>query len=209
MAQKQQALGQALGQIASKDTTIASLQANNTALTESVKQQVVRNNQLSEQLANRLQVVQKQNDLLQQDKRTINELTRDLTHAKEAARVKHVLLASAEEKIKELEDKLRMGGFEVSETSDQVASAQGAAIDGSVLAVIADQNVAQLNVGLASGVTEGMRFILYRGDQLVGTMIVATVDANTSAGSLSDLQLTPIQGDKATTSLTSRKGANP
>jgi len=80
------------------------------------------------------------------------------------------------------------------------AAPAGRDISGRVTAVDAGHQVAQLNVGTADGVVEGMRFILYRGTDFVGELTVAEVDPHSCAGLLSKLQTTPQPRDQATTS---------
>ena len=198
--QDKQELAGALATIASLETTKVALQASNAGLTKSVEQQVLRNDELSELLADRLKVVQNQNDLLQKYELELKTLARDFQLAKRAAAVKEEQLAKSQAMVKELEDKIRRSGLGRLEAQPG-APTPISRIDATVLAVDMEHNIAMLNVGMASGVTKGMQFILYRGDEPVAMLDVTEVQANMSAGPLSDVQLQPQQGDKATTDL--------
>lgn len=175
------------------NTTIQGLEA-------SVAEQVKMNSLLNDQLAARLQAVQDLNEDNRQLRLSNQELLRELDNAKEYARVYNLELAAAEEKIAELEEKLSRGGVSLS-AGPGVAPTPMSTIEGRVTAVSLRENIAQINVGAASGVQKGMRFILYRDMKLVGMLEVAEVGANDSAGILMDLQLDPRQGDMATTDL--------
>ncbi|MFW6146743.1 MAG: SUMF1/EgtB/PvdO family nonheme iron enzyme, partial [Planctomycetota bacterium] len=85
--------------------------------------------------------------------------------------------------------------------SVETAPAPTTGIRGRVTAVDTDQQVAQLNVGAADGVRAGMRFILYRGPDYVGGLVVVRVDSNTSVGVLRQTRLDPRPGDNAATKL--------
>jgi uncharacterized phage infection (PIP) family protein YhgE len=69
------------------------------------------------------------------------------------------------------------------------------AIAGQVTAVQqADSTtLVQVNVGKNDGVSEGMRFMVHRGDQFLGTALIESVDATASAGRmiLQDENITP------------------
>ncbi len=200
---------------ASRDkVAIAQLQAENARLTNtlegmntklaglegSVGEQVTMTKQLSSQLVERLAAIQELNDQLRKTTLQAQELSRNLETARQNVSVKQTLLTSAEEKVRELHQKLRQGGG--------TALAGGAPvpipsvrIEGRIEAVSLEDNVAQLNVGAASGVEKGMKFILYRGSEYVGDLTVAQVEASNCAGTLSSLQAAPQQGDKAATDL--------
>lgn len=169
-------------------------------LESAVNEQVNMNQVLTGQLEQRLTVVQDQNEQLRELRLSNQQLMRDLENAKEYARVNNQLLNAAEAKIQQLEDKLRRGGV-ATVAAEAVAPRPTTAIQGRITAVDLNSNVAQLNVGSASGVEEGMVFYLYRNAELVGMLEVAEVEANDSAGILKNLQQDPRQGDMATTDL--------
>ncbi len=181
-------------------TDKVNLQATNANMSNMLQQQMARNEQLTRQLEERQTLVLSQNNQLQDNDNKIKELTRDLDHATEAAQKNREVAAAMESRVKELEDKIRRAGITTaSETAARPAATEK--IEGRVLDVLKDKNIASLTIGSASGVTPGMDFILYRGDQLVGRLSVAKVDATTCAGTLSDLLMSPQRGDIATTRL--------
>jgi hypothetical protein len=55
-----------------------------------------------------------------------------------------------------------------------------------------------ISVGSADGVKTGMEFVIHRGDEYVGDMIVSAVDPNESAGRLKISAATPSTGDVVT-----------
>jgi myosin heavy subunit len=59
-------------------------------------------------------------------------------------------------------------------------------------------NIASVNIGSAQGIKEGMKLIVYRGDQFVGHLKVEQVDVNQAAGMVTEKQLDPMQGDRVT-----------
>lgn len=212
-AQKEQTDLQAAERMDAMNTENARLEAENARLVSqqealsarlvgleaSVARQTQMNELLSRQLDARNAVVQ---DLTEQHRRTTlqaQELARDLETARQNVSVKTGLLASAESKILELEQRLARAG-----TGTQMAEPAPVpmtVINGRVTAVDAVHHVAQLNVGSADGVQEGMRFVLYRGADFVGELEVAQVEPNNCAGLLSKVQIQPQPRDKATTHL--------
>ncbi|NLF30116.1 MAG: hypothetical protein GX591_04415 [Planctomycetes bacterium] len=168
-------------------------------LKASVEQQTQMNELLTRQLDERNAVVQ---DLTEQHRRTTlqaQELARDLETARQNVSVKTGLLAAAESKILDLEQRLARAG--TGTRLGDPAPVPTTVINGRVTAVDAAHQVAQLNVGSADGVAEGMLFILYRGTEFVGELKVAQVQPNDCAGLLSNLQRQPQPQDKATTNL--------
>lgn len=186
--------------IAELNNTKVGLEATNAGLTTTLGQQTARADQLSRQLEERQALVTNQNAQLQEQDTRIKDLDRNLGHATEAAQKNHEVAVAMEQRVKELEEKIRRAGITTVAEAPRPATSEK--IEGRVLDVRPDLNVAQLSVGSASGVEAGMEFILYRGSELVGKLSIAKVDATTSAGTLSDLQLSPQKGDIATTRLT-------
>jgi hypothetical protein len=95
-----------------------------------------------------------------------------------------------------------LGGVPASTGSEKMPGAVAAAgpkVEGSITAV--KGNLASLNIGEASGVKKGMRFIIYRGPDFVANLDIAHVDAASSAGVVVDAQREVKQGDKATTKI--------
>jgi predicted nucleic acid-binding Zn-ribbon protein len=178
------------------------LQASNASLTTTLGQQTARADQLARQLEERQALVQTQNGQLQEQDTRIKDLVRERDHATEAAQKKDELAVAMENRVKQLEEQIRRAGIVSASETPRPSSSEK--IEGRVLDVLIDQNLAQVSVGSASGVEPGMEFILYRNSELVGKLNIAKVDATTSAGTLSDLQLTPQKGDIATTRLTTK-----
>ncbi len=175
------------------------LSANLVGLRASVDQQTKMNTLLTQQLDDRNETVQVLTDQHRRTTLQAQELARDLETARQNVAVKAGLLAQAESKILELEQRLAQAGTGLA--LDEAAPVPTTAISGRVTAVDAAHQVAQLNVGSADGVQEGMRFILYRGDDFIGELEVAEVEPNNCAGLLSKVQVQPQARDRATTNL--------
>lgn len=195
---KQRELDSALGRIASLETTVANLQAANAGLTASVKQQVSHNSKLSQLLDTQLSAAQTLKAKLRDLELSLKTEKQEREHAIAAAMAMNQDLVKAMEKVKALEDEiLSYRGVKDRDISPTPISP----IEARVTAVDIKENAASINVGSASGVKKGMQFFLSRGDQLVGVLRVLSVDSNSSAGLLSDIQMTPQAGDKAGTSV--------
>lgn len=74
-------------------------------------------------------------------------------------------------------------------------------LQGKIIAVDTNNNLASISLGLADGVKEGMRFHIVRGNQFVADMVVTECDANESVGKLELVQQMPQAGDRASTNL--------
>lgn len=72
----------------------------------------------------------------------------------------------------------------------------GTAIRGRVTQVEGD--LVTISVGRADGVTKGMKFVIHRGDEYVGDLVINAVDPNQSAGRLTIAPRTPSLGDIVT-----------
>ncbi|MBN1553493.1 MAG: hypothetical protein JXA11_02015 [Phycisphaerae bacterium] len=72
-------------------------------------------------------------------------------------------------------------------------------IAGTITAV--RNNIASVNIGSAHGLKKGMQLIVFRGGQFVGYLKIETVDVNEAAGVMTKKVLSPMQGDKVTSSL--------
>ncbi|MFB3892445.1 MAG: FlgT C-terminal domain-containing protein [Phycisphaerae bacterium] len=70
---------------------------------------------------------------------------------------------------------------------------------GTITAVKND--LASINIGSANGVKQGDRLFVYRGSKFVAYLRVERVDANDSAGVITEKQVDPMQGDKVTNKL--------
>ena len=62
-------------------------------------------------------------------------------------------------------------------------------------------NIASVNIGSAHGLKKGMQLIVFRGGQFVGYLKIETVDVNEAVGVMTKKVLSPMQGDKVTSSL--------
>lgn len=175
------------------------MNASLTSLQASVGEQVDMNRVLTAQRDKQTADLQQLHAELRDTTLKAHEYARDLDTAKQNVAVKSDLLFAAEARIKELEDKLAVGGLAARGDEIPVPSTP---INGRVTQVSIEDNVAQLNVGRASGVKINMRFYLYRGSTYVGDLIVAQVEPNNCAGILKNLQVQPLRLDRATTSLT-------
>ncbi len=72
-------------------------------------------------------------------------------------------------------------------------------INGTITAVITDDNLASINIGSANGVKRGMEMVVMRGSEFVGYLRIEEVDLTTSAGIIVEKILAPAQGDKVVT----------
>jgi len=72
----------------------------------------------------------------------------------------------------------------------------GTPVSGHVTEV--DGDLVTVSVGSADGVKKGMRFVIYRGEEYIGDMVVSAVDPNESAGRLQITAATPTTGDVVT-----------
>jgi predicted nucleic acid-binding Zn-ribbon protein len=186
--------------IASLEVTNANLEASNVGLAATVQQLTAQYGQLRKAWDDREKAFEAMNQQSQRADRDMKELARDLEHAKDASQTFQEQLVARDERIKDLEKAVMEGGGKAAVSMESIPR-QAAKIEGTVTAVIPDQHLAQLNVGSASGVTAGMKFILYRGADLVGWLTINQVDPSSSAGTLTYEKLAPKQGDKATTTL--------
>jgi restriction endonuclease len=101
--------------------------------------------------------------------------------------------------IAQLNDKLATVEATTPTTEDDQIVVADRQIMGTVTAV--SDNLASINVGTAHGVKQGMKLIVYRGDQFVGTLKVEEVRPNEAAGILMNQRLAPMQGDRVTSNL--------
>jgi len=207
---KDQQMVQKIGQLAAENTRLAAENAQHTSRLElmsaglasleaSVAEQVQMNRVLTVQRDKQNVDLQQLHAQLRDTTLKAQEYARDLETARQSARVKSDLLARAEARISELEEKLAAGGMASRGETIPIPATE---INGRVTEVSVEDGVAQLNVGAASGVRVNMRFYLYRGTTYVGDLIVAQVEPNNCAGILKNLQVQPLPQDRVTTDLT-------
>lgn len=103
--------------------------------------------------------------------------------------------AEMAQKLKEFQAR----GLPTGEGDEELPAVPDGKIAGTITAV--RDNVASVNVGSAHGLRKGMQLIVFRGGQFVGYLRIETVDVNEAAGVMTRKILTPMQGDKVTSSL--------
>jgi len=174
------------------------LDAQTRIMAESGRQQAADIRTLTNQLADSRTELQSIKAELQKSDLAVRDLSLRVGHANETARKLREQLVTRNEELNQFRERLRSGQVAVEGESRSII---GPVIRGTVTSVVMEHNVAGLNVGAASGVREGMKFLLYRGADLVGVLTVSHVDTNSCAGTLSDLSpnTTPRVADKATT----------
>ncbi len=177
-----------------------------TAFGKTYDEQVIMTALLTTQVADRDKVNTRQKEQLGLLQKTLRDRDRELVRSNGQLHLTGEQLAEAKTIIEKLNKNitdLRAGGAVAAApgTGTPSISTSGQAIEGRVTAVDLSHNVCQLNVGSASGVMKNMRFIIYRGDDFVGYLVISDVDEGSSAGVLTDLQMPPQQQDRATSHL--------
>jgi uncharacterized phage infection (PIP) family protein YhgE len=193
LGQSQNQLSSISSKLTEVEKTLASQQETTAAQGKSLQEAYDRLNKASEEraiLADSLKEAQKQNELLN---KSLVISQRNLENEKASAEV-------LSNKLRDLE-RIAPDAVRTAET-DPIAPP---GIAGTVTAV--SGNLASVNVGSAHGVKEGMRLIVYRGDQFVGHLKVEQVEVNEAAGMVINKRLDPIQGDRVT-SPTAMNGVN-
>ena len=74
-------------------------------------------------------------------------------------------------------------------------------LDGRVTAVDIKNKLAQISIGTAAGVKQGMKFHVVRGQQFVCDILILNADPDKAAGTLELVQAEPQVGDMVTTNL--------
>ncbi len=188
------------GKVSQYENELASINTQLTEVKSSLKglQQV--NNQLTQdlqtaygnlndvrsakaELAGELQETLKRNELLEKNLMIVRR-----NYEEQKAEVE-----ALNDKLREVE-RLVPGGIAAA-ASEPIAPA---GLAGTVTAV--RDNIASVNIGKAQGIKEGMKLIVYRGDQFVGHLKIENVDLNAAAGMVTDKRLDPMQGDRVTSS---------
>ncbi len=106
-------------------------------------------------------------------------------------------IVEREDRIHQLEQQLGPGAVAVK--TDKPVVAAETRIHGTVTAIKGD--LANVNVGSAKGVKQGMQLVIYRGPSYVAKLRVEQVDVGASAGVVIDRKLDPLQGDQVADSL--------
>jgi predicted nuclease with TOPRIM domain len=163
-----------------------------------------------EAVEQRRQLLTKQIAQMLDDKTKLQQEVRELTAAlKDAtaqvqrlgkvAKVLREEIASRDETIRELSDKVEDLKKRVAKVPAKVGEEPPApeppvGLEGTVMAV--NNDVASINIGSAKGVKPGMRLIIFRQNKFIANLRIAEVDINESVGIVSDKKQDPIQGDK-------------
>jgi hypothetical protein len=105
-------------------------------------------------------------------------------------------LVGREDRIRQLEQQLGPGAVAVKTDKPVAAETR---IHGTVTAVKGD--LANVNVGSAKGIKQGMQLVIYRGPSYVAKLRIEQVDVGASAGVVFDRKLDPLQGDHVADSL--------
>ena len=143
---------------------------------------------------------------LQQETRELQASLKDeMARADRLEKVARVLreeIASKDERIAELSDKLeqlkRLGGAAqpgiATAVEPKTAAELGERFQADVLAI--NNDVASINAGSRKGVKTGMKLIIFRQDKFVAYLRISEVDINEAVGVVTDRKLDPVQGDK-------------
>jgi myosin heavy subunit len=133
-------------------------------------------------------------DLLKEEEAKSERLEKNLKVTQEVCQDLKSELAERNKRITELEQ-----GGAVAAGKKDVQPLPTHKIAGTVTAV--SDNLASINIGSAHGIKEGMKLVVYRGDQFVGHLKIEQVRVNEAAGIIVDKRLAPRQGDKVTSHL--------
>ena len=186
-------LGSATNRGALLDTTVAGLKDT---LQTQQKINTTLDQQLGQERKLNVQLMDQSQDLQQ----ALAERSLNLNNAMEAVKMLRDQLADRDRTIEDLRQ-ARATGAAPGQTATTVSPATP--IKGEIK--LLDDGLAMINVGSADGVTEGMRFTIYRTTadkaEFIGYLSVSTVYPDRAAGVLSELQKAPQVGDKATTKL--------
>lgn len=203
----QQELENTRSELQGARTRNATIEANLTGLTAANQQhaQIVKELQ-AELNARRDQVLKQQTEMIQLADRN-KELDSQLEAVtREVRRIREQLVHMEEQNqglqsklnrlAPELVAKVTAGGDEASEPVIPATTIKGQ-ITG--LERLEDETFAQVNVGRNDGVVASTKFMVHRGSEFLGTLIITTVDARTSAGRLDLLQAEVAVGDSILT----------
>lgn len=184
----------ARGQIQNKDLALTSL----TGMLQTVSTEAAELRKQRNDLEKQLLAVQSRNIDLSDRNRELS--TQVLTMAEQIRQLQQ-LNAAKDEEIKRLQR--IAGGAEVAEptivgrpleTARAVSPVAPRAIRGHIKEVHGD--VASITVGSTDGVAPGMRFIVYRGSQYLGELVVSDVEPEEAAGALENVQDQIRAGDR-------------
>ena len=187
------------GQLAEKQRTIDTMNANVTEIQSALNQALALNQaqgkELDKQRAANIQL----SDQLRRAEAKIEEYLSDIGLLKRARQVLEEQVAQGTAEIRDLKGKLKRLEESVGAVTPARATVGMPKVEATVTAIKDD--IASLNVGSADGVKRGMEFIIYREDQFVAHLRVEHVRASDCSGIVVDALLDVKSGDKATTSL--------
>lgn len=184
---------------AAKQGDIDKLIANETELQNALKKAIALNEAQGEELKNERQKTIDLGNQLTRTQAKNEELLSDVNLLKRAREVLEVQVAQKDAEIADLRQQLKSlqeAGVRLATAEPKVA---GPKIQATVTAVKGD--IASLNVGSASGVKKGTKFIIYREADFVAHLQVEYVDASQCSGIIVDAQRDVRINDRATTSL--------
>lgn len=78
---------------------------------------------------------------------------------------------------------------------------QQQALTGKITSVDTEESMAEISLGSADGVKDGMKFYVIRGDEFVCELLIIDVEPETAVGAIERVQYQPKSGDKITSSL--------
>lgn len=182
---------------------IATFEADWARLTAANQQHAQVNAQLQDELKRRReQAIDQQTKMIQLVDRNMELESQIQAQTRQVRRIREKL-TQLEERNVDLEGKLaqlppewqaKLVAEEMSSTNPIIPQTP---ITGQITGVqtLGAEMFVQVNVGRNDGVEENMKFLVHRGDQFLGTLIVTTVDAASSAGRLELLQGEVAVGD--------------
>ena len=149
------------------------------------------------------------------------KLEKELDETSRALLEKDAVVMSMQKKVKQLEDEKAslLGGVNqqlnpygteaasaatvtnVDRSSTATMTARDIDLKALIGAVDMKNSMAQLSVGSADGVTQGMRFHVTRGREFICDVLIISVDVEQSVGVLELVQQQPMVGDNASTNL--------
>lgn len=170
-------------------------------LNASLKSEIDRSKQLSAYLVDARKTSDKRADEIIRLTSELRDRMADNQRLTAAERVRVERIYELDEQVADLQSQLRSAGIRPGIKPETTAAVgTDATVTGEI--TIVRSNLASINIGLAHGVVKGMEMTIYRGGQFVGTIRIEDVSVRTSAGVITQKNLTPVKGDKVTNKLT-------
>jgi hypothetical protein len=135
----------------------------------------------TQQLQDRLVTQQTRNIELADRNAALMSETATLT--RQVRRLRETMLAM-EDQNRQLTTRLAQAGISDRDLASQTPVLPSADISGQIMRVdnVADTTLVLVNLGTRDGVSENMKFMVYRGDEFVGNLLIETVDVDNAAG---------------------------